>query len=82
MIRTNKIFTFQFSFVNPKTNKNDETQFCAETQLEAINLFSDWCLSDEKMSNVPKIDSINIVYNQADADEYGDEYGTPEEYNV
>lgn len=78
----NKIFTFQFEFTNPKTNKDDQIQFCAETQLEAIRLFSDWALSDEKMKKVPKIDDIELVYNQNDADEYGDEYGTPEEYHT
>lgn len=82
MTRTNKIFTFQFSFVNPNTNREDKTQFCAENQLEAINLFSDWCLSDEKMAHVPKINNITVVYNQYDADEYGNEYGTPDEYKV
>ena len=77
-----KIFTFQFGFVNPNTNNQDTIQFCAETQLEAISLFSDWALSDEKMEKVPKIDNIEVVYNKDDADEYGSNYGTPEKYKI
>ena len=77
-----KTFTFEFHFVDPKTNKEDEIQFCGETQLEAISLFSNWALCDDRMKQYPKITDIRIVFNQQDADEYGDEYGLPDEYKI
>lgn len=82
MEKTSKTFTFQFNFANPKTKSDDEIQFCAETQLEAISLFSNWALVDEHMDKVPEISDIQVVYNKEDADEYGDKYGLPEEYKA
>lgn len=76
-----KFFTFEFHFVNPNTTKEDVTQFCAQTQSEAISLFTAWCQQDEKFTKVPDPTSIEIVFNQDDADELGTEYGRPEEYN-
>lgn len=75
-----KIYTFEFHFINPDTNKNDQTQFCAATQLEAITLYQTWCQCDAKFKFIPEPTSIDIVFNQDDADEYGDDYGKPEDY--
>lgn len=75
-----KLFTFQFTFVNPETNARDETQFCASSQMEAISLFTTWCQLDMHFKTVPTPSNIEVVYNQSDADEYGNNYGKPEEY--
>ncbi|MDD6072466.1 MAG: hypothetical protein PUC12_16890 [Clostridiales bacterium] len=49
-------------------------EFCAQTKNEARKLFNDWCIIDNKM-NVPVVPkSIEIVYNEEDALEYGDNY--------
>ena len=76
-----KIFTFEFHFVNPNTGKDDQTQFCASTQAEAISLFTSWCQQDEKYTKVPNPTSIEVVYNEDDAAEIGESYGKPEDYN-
>lgn len=79
-MKSNKVFTFEIGFMNPKTNQPDQTQFCANNGTEAIALFNDWCKTDEHMDKPADITSVNIVFNQDDADEYGSDYGTPDEY--
>jgi hypothetical protein len=74
----NKMFTFRFSFDN--NGRPDEIEFCASTQKEAIYLFNDWCRTQNNMDKLPDVSNIDIVYNQYDADEYGNDYGKPEEY--
>ena len=49
-------------------------EFCAESRNEAINLFNQWCVDDNKMSTPVPIKSIETIYNDDDAKEYGDEY--------
>lgn len=49
--------------------------FCAENRKEAINLFNQWCVNDNKMPAPVPIKSIETIYNDDDAEEYGDEYG-------
>lgn len=49
--------------------------FCAENKKEAISLFNQWCVDDNKMLAPVPIKSIEIIYNDDDAQEYGDEYG-------
>lgn len=77
---TEKQFTFEFHFTNPTTGRSDEIQFCASTQSEAISLFTAWCQQDANFKKVPDPNSINVVFNKDDADELGENYGTPEEY--
>ena len=77
----NKTFTFLIKFFNPKTNKDDEIQFCAKTKTDAEEIFVDWCVFDEDFKNTPNVKSIEPVFNQYDKDAYGEEYGTPEEYS-
>lgn len=77
---SHKIFTFRFHFMNPNSGFDDATEFCAETQAEAERLFEMWAINDEHMSYVPSVNEIERVYQQDDADEYGENYGRPEEY--
>lgn len=49
-------------------------EFCAESRNEAINLFNQWCADDNKMLAPVPIKSIETIYNDNDAEEYGDEY--------
>lgn len=73
-----KIFTFEIVY-----NGNDgynNIQFCAKTKSEAIILFYTWCRQDNFMAKPFPICFTAVVFNQSDADEYGDEYGTPDEY--
>lgn len=79
-MKSDKIFTFEIGFRNPKTNKDDQTQFCAKSSLDAIRLFNDWCVTDERMAKPAEINSIDVVFNQDDADEYGSDYGKPDDY--
>lgn len=46
-------------------------EFCAENKKEAISLFNQWCVDDNKMSAPVPIKSIEIIYNDDDAEEYG-----------
>ena len=72
----NKVYTFQFYFVDPETSAYDETEFCSETESEAVKLFKQFCM-DEFGIILPA--SMAVVYNEEDALEYGDRYGTPDE---
>lgn len=53
----------------------ESIDFCAGSRNEAINLFNQWCVDDNKMSASVPIKSIETIYNDDDAEEYGDEYG-------
>ena len=77
-VKTKKIQTYQFNFINPLTGEEDETQFCAYNRTEAESLFYDFC-KDEKLGVIPadKV-KVSIVYNEDDAKEYGSEYGRKE----
>lgn len=75
----NKMYTFQFNFKDPDGN-DDETQFCAENYDEACGLFESWYFENFR-TNVPVSEyETSVVHNDDDEDEYGDRYGTPEEY--
>lgn len=52
--------------------------FCAENRKEAINLFNQWCVNDNKMPAPVPIKSIEIIYNDEDAEEYGAKYNSVE----
>ncbi len=49
-------------------------EFCASSRDEAIELFNQWCIIDNKMSEPVPLDSIEIVYNRYDKLEYGKIY--------
>ena len=72
------MYTFLFTFINPNTGKEDQTEYCAETDKEAVEGFQDFC-SDEGFDTVPDYD-MEIIYNHDDADYYGMDYGYPDEY--
>ncbi len=76
-----KIFTFEFEY-RKDSGEVGEIQFCSATIEEASDLFDYWCLMDERVDNPYKIESINPVWNDDDALEYGDQYGTPNEYET
>ena len=66
------MYTFLFTFINPITGKEDQTEYCAETDKEAVEGFQDFC-SDEGFDSVPDY-YMEIIYSHDDADYYGDEY--------
>lgn len=49
-------------------------EFCAKSKREAIELFREWCINDNGLDKIATINSIEIVYNEYDALEYGKEY--------
>lgn len=77
----NKVFTWEFHFTNPTTGGEDSTQFCASTFNEAEQLFKEWCYQDEKfVPGTVGFYTYEVVYNEDDAKEYGENYGTPEDF--
>ena len=74
-----KIFTFQFTFEHEEDRREDEIQFCAHNLAEADGLFYFWAKHDQ-YEDITWI-RFEVVYNQADADRYGQNYGKPEEYH-
>lgn len=72
------MYTFLFTFINPITGKEDQTEYCAETDKEAVEGFQDFC-SDEGFDSVPDY-YMEIIYSHDDADYYGMDYGYPDEY--
>ena len=75
-----KIYTFEIDFDNIETGSQDQIQFCAYSESEALKLFNEWCIDDMKMNSPPEPAGISVVFDSDDKDEYGDSYGTPEEY--
>lgn len=74
-----KIYTFEFTYDNPDDDFHS-IQFCAESLAEAEKLFYGWAKGEGNWAN-PTYTNCEVVYDADDADEYGDRYGTPEEYN-
>lgn len=73
-----KIFTFHFAYEGDDFN---EIRFCAHTKNEAIQLYNTWCVTDAKQAKpYPLTEEITVVYDESDAAEYGDNYGSPTEY--
>ena len=70
-----KFKTYEFSW--EIDDRFDATQFCAKTEDEAITLFEDFC-ADERID--PTVVNIDVVYDEDDAKEYGDDYISYEEY--
>lgn len=52
--------------------------FCAENKKEAISLFNQWCMDDNKMLVPVPIKSIETIYIDDDAEEYGVKYNNVE----
>lgn len=61
-----KIFwSWDIYFFNVKEDRYDEIEFDAYTAKEAIKLFEDWCVQDEKLSKPYEIEEIfQIIYNE------------------
>ena len=77
------IHTFLFCFISKEGNE-DSVTFCAVDEEGAKQLFFNWCRSDERVLEPYKIISIEEVYNEDDAKEYGEWYGAskPEEEKI
>lgn len=74
-----KIYTFEFTYTID--DEYDEIQFCAHTDEEAYELYENW-LNENHIGcgrDYVLIDCC-VINNMYDADEYGEEYGTREEY--
>lgn len=69
----NKIYTFLLHYSGD--DGFNSISYCAETVEEAKKLYH-----EEFKDNPPRIESIEVVYMKEDAEEYGNRYGTPEEY--
>lgn len=63
--------TYSFTY-DPNFDGFGSTEFCAETPEEARELFEDWFKSE--YNTCPETYSIEQVYNEADAREYGEQY--------
>lgn len=53
--------------------------FAQKTKIEAIRLFKEWCMQDNELLEPIQITSIQMVYNEDDAMEYGSRYGMPKQ---
>ena len=80
MTETEKVFTFKFTFT--ANGKEDSAEFCAHSVAEAERFFEEWFLNENE-SNTGEIPfyEVEVVYNEEDADDYGNRYGTPEDHN-
>lgn len=72
-----KMYTFQFSFVNPNTGRDDSVQFCAVDFVEARALFGGWIDEERLEPAIINEAKCEAVRNEEDAKEYGDRYGDP-----
>lgn len=52
--------------------------FGDENKKEAISLFNQWCVNDNNMLAPVPIKSIEAIYNDDDAEEYGVKYNNVE----
>jgi len=68
-----KIYTYEIDYETPNGG-TDQIQYCARTKKEAIVLLKQECMRNN-LGN-PIIDSISSVYNEEDALEYGERYGS------
>lgn len=66
------MFTYRFQFAWADGTE-DETEFCAASVYEAIELFVNWCRTDMQTYYIPNIHPF-VVYNAEDAAEYGEKY--------
>lgn len=71
-----RMYTFSFAYVNV-FGYEDTIQFCAPNYDEAEELFNDWCIENNVNA---QIEDYEVVFEESDADYYGTDYGTPEQY--
>lgn len=72
-----KMKTYEFTWVNAY-EKEDSTQFCAMTDIEATFLFVSFC--EENDIDILRDENFKIVWNDEDAEYYGEDYITKEEF--
>lgn len=71
-------YTFEFWFYNPVEHLRDGTSFCAKDAKEAVELFEMFC--KENGFDATDTDyTCEVVYDQGDAEWYGEEYCRPED---
>ena len=70
---TNLFYTFEITY--DCLDDFGSIQFCANTKAEAIQLFNDWCIKDNNLQEPAPSKSVEVVYNEEDAMEYGLKYG-------
>ena len=71
-------YTFEFWFYNPDEDLRDGTTFCAEDRGEAIALFNEFC-KENGFNAADTYYTCEAIYDQGDAEWYGEEYCTPED---
>lgn len=76
-----KVFTFIIEYIK-ENNEKSEMKICASSELHARTLFEVRCRNDFQMERPYKINSVIVVYDDADAKKYGACYGKPEEHDV
>lgn len=74
----NKIFTFDIAYDGDEFGN---IAFCAHTKSEAMDLYNHWCMTDMHRTEPFPVISVNTIYDADDANEYGDDYGSPSEYS-
>ena len=67
------MYTFEFTY-NEDVDGFGSIRFCAESQTEAEELFHEWNHENGYDSNIGEDYSVEIVYDESDAREYGDSY--------
>ena len=72
-----KMKTYEFEWVNID-EKEDSTQFCAMKDIEATFLFVSFC--EENNIDILRDENFKIVWNDEDAEYYGEDYITKEEF--
>lgn len=68
----NLIYTYEFVY-DEMVDGFGCIQFCSQTKDEAIKLFTEWQTSNGYLISDY---SVNLVYNEEDACEYGRNYGS------
>ena len=74
-----KTFTFRIGFRVPGDDES-EARFCARCLTEAQDMFRDWVFRKYSLDSHKINPKIQVVYDEKDAERYGADYGTPEEY--
>lgn len=72
-----KMYTFKFNYT--VNGEKESAEFCAVSAIEAEKMFQEWYLNehDGEMTSY----DIRIACDTEDADEYGNNYGTPDKHN-
>lgn len=67
------MYTFEFTY-DEDVDGFGSIRFCAESQANAEELFHEWNHENGYDRNIGKDYSVEIVYDESDAREYGDDY--------